>query len=393
MMEKYEGTYFDADNHYYEPMDAFTRHVPRRMHRRGVTTAVVDGKNRHIIAGKVDRQVGNPGFNPIAKPGALCGYYRGNPEGKTPTEYIHESLEQMPPEYMDRDARLDRMDEQGVDFAWMFPTLGVMYEYPLQHDIEATCAVFQGFNRWVDEDWGLNYQNRIFCAPYITLVDVDWACREVEWALKQGARIICMRPAPVSTPLGRRSPTHKQYDPFWEIVNEAGITVVAHVGNSGYTGMGYSTGGMTWSGEVQPSIVDLAADRAISDWLMTILYDKLFERFPNLRIASVENGAGFLYDFFRKVAYAKDRSPNFFKEDPIELFKKHVWMNPFWEDHIDEIVGWMGADRVILGSDWPHVEGVARPRDIIDYIHGISLAGQKKMLFTNTAALNELQPA
>ena len=68
-------------------------------------------------------------------------------------------------------------------------------------------------------------------------------------------------------------------------------------------------------------------------------------------------------------------------------------MNPFWEDHIDEIVGWMGADNVILGSDWPHVEGVARPRDIIDHIDDISLDDQKKMLYTNTAALNELQSA
>ena len=40
-----------------------------------------------------------------------------------------------------------------------------------------------------------------------------------------------------------------------------------------------------------------------------------------------------------------------------------MWINPFWEDDVYEIVELMGADRVVFGSDWPHIEGLPNPRD------------------------------
>ncbi len=121
----------------------------------------------------------------------------------------------------------------------------------------------------------------------------------------------------------------------------------------------------------------------------------MFERFPNLRIASVENGSGFLRDLFVKLEQSKERMPWYYKEDPAELFRRNVWINPFWEDKITEVVEHMGADRVIYGSDWPHMEGMERPRDILaeDELDGLSLADQAKILYENTAALNERRPA
>ena len=38
----------------------------------------------------------------------------------------------------------------------------------------------------------------------------------------------------------------------------------------------------------------------------------------------------------------------------------------------------MGADRVIVGSDWPHMEGLARPRDIIEEVEGIPADGSRQ---------------
>ncbi len=52
-MEKYDGLLFDADNHYYEAEDAFTRYVPRRMQKRCVEwVEMKDGKKFHLVAGK-----------------------------------------------------------------------------------------------------------------------------------------------------------------------------------------------------------------------------------------------------------------------------------------------------------------------------------------------------
>jgi predicted TIM-barrel fold metal-dependent hydrolase len=83
----------------------------------------------------------------------------------------------------------------------------------------------------------------------------------------------------------------------------------------------------------------------------------------------------------------------YYKEDPAELFRRNVWINPFWEDKIPDVIEHMGADRVIYGSDWPHMEGMEHPRDILEELDGVSLADQEKILYRNTAALNERRPA
>ena len=394
-MDRYDGLLFDCDNHYYEAEDAFTRHVPRKMQRRCVQWVEMDGKRYHLVAGKLSVAVGNPTFDPISKPGVLRQYYRGNPEGKTFAALIRSALEPRPPEYMDRDARVTKVEAQGLDGAWLFPTAGVLYEQALSHDIEALCALTQGFNRWLEEDWGLTYQGKLFCAPYVTLADVEWACRELEWALARDARLIVMRPSPILTRDGWRTPCDTRFDPFWSRVHEAGITVVAHVGSTGYTANGYG-GNSTidaLGGGLKPSVAGLIPERAIYDFLLTFAYDKMFERFPNLRIASVENGSGFLGDLFVKLEQSKQRMRWYYKEDPALLFRRNVWINPFWEDRIPDVIEHMGAGQVIYGSDWPHMEGMEHPRDILEELEGISLEDQVKILHRNTAALNERRPA
>ena len=394
-MDQFDGTLFDCDNHYYEAEDAFMRHVPRKMQKRCVQWVEMGGKRHHLVAGKLNHAVGNPTFNPISKPGVLREFYRGNPDGKTFIELTRSSLERRPPEYMDRDARVARVEAQGLEGIWLFPTAGVLYEQAMCQDIEALCTLTQGFNRWLDEDWGLTYKGRLFAAPYITLADVEWACDELEWALERDARLLVMRPSAVCTRDGWLSPGDERFDPFWERANEAGITVVAHVGSNGYTANGYGGNSAlaVLGGGRKPTVAGLISERAIYDFLLTFAYDKMFERFPNLRLASVENGSGFLRDLFVKLAQSKKRMPRYYKEDPAELFRRNVWINPFWEDSIPEVIGHMGAGQVIYGSDWPHMEGMEDPRDILEELDGVSLADQEKILRTNTAALSERRHA
>ncbi len=387
---------FDADNHYYEPHDAFSRHVPEAMQRRGVQWVTLDnGHKRHMVRGKVDFQVPNPTFDPISKPGVLREYYKGNPDGKTFMELMRSNLEPLPAAYRDRDARIALMDEQGVDACWMFPTAAVHYEKPLRHDIEAVTAIHQGFNRWLEEDWGFAYKDRIFAAPYMTLADPDWACAELEWAIDKGARNVVTLPAPVLTREGPRSPGDKMFDPFWSRVSEAGIVVIAHVGNSGYTANGYPDGGSveTLGGGSRPTQAVWKLERAICDWLTALCFDRVFERFPEVRVASVENGAAYLHDVFRMLASSKDRYKNWFQEDPIETFKQHVWINPFWEDDIDEVIDHMGVDRVLFGSDFPHIEGLEAPSDIFAEVGHLPEADQRRIVFENAAELTGVRSA
>jgi len=392
-MSKHQGAIFDADNHYYEAHDAFTRHVPAKMRSRCVEWIELEnGRRYQVIGGKIDRG-NNPTFDPISKPGVLRQYFRGNTENKTSAELIRSALEPLRPEYMDRDARIARMDEQGLEAAWLFPTLGVLYEEPLKKDIDALCTTFGAFNRWLDEDWGLTYQGRIFTAPYITLADVDWACAQLEWALERDARMVVMRPSAVFTRNGPRNPGHTDFDGFWARANEAGITVVTHIGATRHDSNGYDVKNIDLLAMgTRPSVTNFHRARNINDFLASMVFDKLFERFPNLRIASVENGAEFLGDLLRSLGRTRERLPTYFTDDPVDSFREHVWINPFWEDDIGEVIEHMGAERVILGSDWPHMEGLEQPRDILEDLVEIPAAVQERILYSNARSLNERCP-
>lgn len=385
---------FDADNHYYEAIDAFTRHLDPRLGPRTVQWAEINGRKYHVLGGRVSRAVVNPTFDPVAKAGAMHDFFRGNPDGRSPLEFLRDR-ERIRPEYRDRDARLASLDEFGLEAIWLFPTLGMLYEEALHQDPEAVTITFRAFNRWLQEDWGFAYRDRIFAAPYLTLADPAWAVQELEWALAQGARVICMRPAAAFTAQGACSPADPRFDPFWARVNAAGIVVVVHAGDSGYSSHGYAKDGFSSSFEdsFSPNIKMFHIERAVHDYLATLIFEKLFERFPNLRIASVENGSEFLPDLFRKLRSIGHKYAGWFAEDPVEIFRRHVWINPFWEDDVREVAAHVGPERVIFGSDWPHIEGMPRPLDYVAELTSFDAAAQQRILRDNVRELNTLRAA
>jgi predicted TIM-barrel fold metal-dependent hydrolase len=393
-MTTYDGPVFDADNHYYEALDAFTRHLDPRHGARCVQWCDIDGRKYQVVGGRVSRVVTNPTFDPIAKAGAMHDYFRGNPDVRNPLEFLRDR-EPIRPEYRDRDARVQVIQEQGLQGAWMFPTLGMLYEELLLPDVEAFTLTFTAFNRWVEEDWGFAYRDTIFAAPYLSLADPAWAIRELEWAIEAGARLIVMRPAAQFTANGPRTPGHPDFDPFWARVQEAGLTVVVHAGDSGYSGNGYFDDKFSanFSGQgMGPTIKMLQFERAVFDFLASLVFDRFFTRFPGIRVASVENGSEFLPDLFRKLRSQHRRIPGFFPEDPTESFRRNVWINPFWEDDPYEIADLMGTDRVIFGSDWPHIEGMPHPRDYEVELKEFDADAQRLILHDNAVELTARAP-
>jgi predicted TIM-barrel fold metal-dependent hydrolase len=82
-----------------------------------------------------------------------------------------------------------------------------------------------------------------------------------------------------------------------------------------------------------------------------------------------------------------------FPEDPVETFRRHVWINPFWEDHVDDVIAAVGADRVIFGSDWPHIEALPDPLDYLADVAHLDDATRRRILLDNVEDLNTLRPA
>ena len=70
-----------------------------------------------------------------------------------------------------------------------------------------------------------------------------------------------------------------------------------------------------------------------------------------------------------------------------------MWINPFWEDDVNAVVDYMGADRVIFGSDWPHIEGMPKPLDYAVEVKHFDPASQQLIMRDNARELNSLRPA
>src|SRR5213596_4198232 len=100
------------------------------------------------------------------------------------------------PAFREPGARLEVMDELGLDYSLMFPTLASLVEERMKDDPEVIHVVIHALNEWMYETWSFNYQDRIFSTPVITLPIVDKALEELEWAASRGARAILVRPAP-----------------------------------------------------------------------------------------------------------------------------------------------------------------------------------------------------
>jgi predicted TIM-barrel fold metal-dependent hydrolase len=386
---------FDADNHYYEALDAFTRHIEPHLRKRAMQWAEIDGRLRLLVGGKVNVFIPNPTFDPVAKPGCLDAYYRGhNPKGLRIGELFGE-LEPINPAYRDREVRLRVMDAQGVEKIFLFPTLGVGMEESLKRDPEALIGAFRAFNRWLDEDWGFAWRERLFAAPMITLVDPEAAVRELEWILSRDARLVCLRAAPVAAPDGSRSLGDPRFDPFWARVNEAGITVTFHGGDHGYGKYADDWGeaGDFRSFKTSPLRALVMGDRAPFDTFACLICHGVFERFPNLRVASIEMGSDWVRQLLPRMSHLYKQMPYAFRGDPVQTLKRHVWVNPFHEDDVKGLGDLVGADRLLLGSDFPHAEGLREPLDFLDELAGFAPDDVRRIMRDNALSLSERRPA
>jgi predicted TIM-barrel fold metal-dependent hydrolase len=72
-----------------------------------------------------------------------------------------------------------------------------------------------------------------------------------------------------------------------------------------------------------------------------------------------------VFHLFEKLAKSYGQAPNQFAEDPRDTFRRHIWVSPFYEDKLDGLLELVGAGHILMGSDYPHVEGLAEPASYI----------------------------
>jgi predicted TIM-barrel fold metal-dependent hydrolase len=138
---------------------------------------------------------------------------------------------------------------------------------------------------------------------------------------------------------------------------------------------GYSRYQSDWTGpqEMLPFRPDAfrmltMGKRPIEDTMAALTCHGVLTRFPDLRIAAVENGGDWVIPFLEHLEDVHRKMPQVFDEDPVEAFKRNVYVNPFHEDDIDGLIKAIGVDHILFGSDYPHPEGLAEPCSYVDHL-------------------------
>lgn len=370
----------DVDNHYTEPDDAYTRYLEPKFRDRGIRVErQPDGSALNSFGGqplyfmpRSPALMGRPGSTVARKDHK---YEPLPPEDLVPRDEI--------PASASREERLAWMDSQGVEAVILWPSFGLTVEYQMRSDPEACIASLKAFNRWLDDDWGLNYQGRLKGAPAITLLDIAEAIDELEYVLDRGASVVSL----LFSPVNGKSLAHPEFDPFWARVQEAGVPVAFHGSESGYNEMFSSQFGEDprppFNAQSPFQRACFFGERPIMDTLASLILHNLFGRFPGLQVLSVENGSTwvpYLLRVMEKGAISGKYGHMLggpLKGTPTELFRQHISVAPFDDDDIRDLIDHIGADRVLLGSDFPHPEGLVEPRAFLD---AIDLSEQERHL-------------
>ena len=121
----------------------------------------------------------------------------------------------------------------------------------------------------------------------------------------------------------------------------------------------------------------------ISDVVTSIIGHGLATRFPDLRIMPVENGSAWVRPLVDKFQKVYSRVPKAFDEDPMEAFKRCIYVHPFHEEDPIGLVKLIGADNVLFGSDFPHPEGMYDPIGFVDQLEGLPEDDKAKVMGGN----------
>jgi predicted TIM-barrel fold metal-dependent hydrolase len=380
----------DCDTHCYETRDAATRYLPEEFLDRAIAPVRDAAGNEVVLAG---RRVAT--FNSEQglgyRPGTLKEMLRQMASGNPDETY---QPEPMRPEFIERAPRLELLRQQGVDRCVLYPSAMALAAEHYVADTEALYANLLSFNRWFDETWGFDYEDTIHATAVLSLRDLDRAVELTDWVLDHGARVVLIPTGPAYG----RSPGDPYFDPVWSRLAEAKVTLAFHIMPFWY----FDAISPAWGHEPDPASWHMSAwqwnnvygERPIEDTLSALIFDNLFGRFPDLMALVSEHGAEWLPHFVRHMDKSRGMGRNGpwiggkLTDRPSAIVRQHVRVAPYPEDDIPWIVENLGHDEsIVMGSDFPHAEGIAEPADYVKLLDPLDEAAKRRIMRDNAAAL------
>jgi predicted TIM-barrel fold metal-dependent hydrolase len=101
----------------------------------------------------------------------------------------------------------------------------------------------------------------------------------------------------------------------------------------------------------------------------------------------VENGSAWVRPLLHHLEKVYARTHGSWPEHPVETFKRNIWVHPFHEEDSIGLIRAVGADHVVFGSDYPHVEGMADPLSYVDELRGLPEEDIEKVMGGNMMGL------
>ncbi|HUR70683.1 MAG TPA: amidohydrolase family protein [Candidatus Limnocylindrales bacterium] len=281
--------------------------------------------------------------------------------------------------------RIKEMETDGLSAEVLYPTY-LLPQYAMD-DARLQEVTFRAYN-----DWLIEYCNsspkRLIGIAAIAVYNIDEAVKELERCAKAGMKgsLIWQAPHP-------DLPLHSEhYNKFWAASQDLNMPVHLHI----LTGHGYHKttvfGNKRTGVEAYRGSVNLKLKEVIDDVFELIFYGVL-ERYPGLKIVSVENEIGWMPFMMQQWDYYYNRfkkvNPPPFTKNPSEYFKTQIYGTFFRDTVAGHNFQWWGQDNCMWSNDYPHGNSTwPESKKYIDRDLGhLPEDIRKKLVYTNVKQL------
>jgi len=213
---------------------------------------------------------------------------------------------------------------------------------------------------------------RLFGTAYIPFgYGEEIALTFLKGAIKKGFSVILID---TIAPLGAKAFTHPDFDVVWRQIEEADIAVTLHVGADSswdpiplsFYNNGSAVPEHTAGDAPQDALAYMGIQYNAEIFLASMIFDGVFQRFPNLRVGVIELGASWVISWMKQLdqsfkAFRRIQDLSQLKLLPSEYVLKHIKLTAFPGEDIGWLMSNGAEDLMMFATDYPHHEGTDDP--------------------------------
>lgn len=286
------------------------------------------------------------------------------------------------------------VDLLGFASQLVFTTAGLSL-FDLEHGDDPALAVeaARAHNRMMVDYCAVD--RRLLPTGYVPLVDRARAVEVAREAIEMGCKGLMI---PSRCPK-HHAPSHADFDPLWALAQAAGLPILFHVGGEKKLDPAHFNNGgpqvLDFHGGAEnfTSVSFMAIPVSIWQTLPVLVFDGVFDRFPDLKFGAIELGAGWLPSLMQfmdsgALAFHREERIQRLSAKPSEILKRQFFATPYPHENVGWIIANVGEDMCLFSSDFPHVEGGRNPlKRFSESLEGVSAAGRRKFFRDNFITL------